>query len=48
MKEYIFKNAVVCVSRPELSEEERAKRERAILIALQQCGREMTEKKVTA
>lgn len=47
MKEYIIGNATIVVSRPVLSESERAKREGAILNALQQYGREMHEKAVT-
>lgn len=37
-------NAIVCITRPELSDAERAKRERQIQIALQQFGRAMHEK----
>lgn len=43
MKEYIIGNAVVIVTRPTLTEEERSKRERQISIALQQIGKEMIE-----
>jgi hypothetical protein len=42
--EYKIGNCVVCVTRPELSDAERAKRERQIQIALQQFGRAMYEK----
>lgn len=43
-REYTIGNCIVCVTRPELSDEERAKRERQIQIALQQYGRAMQEK----
>ena len=43
-REYTIGNCVVCVTRPELSEAERVKRERQIQIALQQYGRAMQEK----
>lgn len=43
MKEYTIGNAIVCISRPELSEAERARREKQIQIALQQFGRAMQE-----
>ena len=46
MKEYIIGNATIVISRPVLSETERAKREGVILTALQQYGREMHEKAV--
>lgn len=43
-REYTIGNCIVCVTRPELSEAERAKRERQIQIALQQFGRAMQDK----
>lgn len=43
-REYTIGNCIVCVTRPELSEAERTKRERQIQIALQQFGRAMQEK----
>lgn len=45
MKEYRVGNAVVCVTRPELSDKERAKRERALLIALEQYGKLIEKEK---
>lgn len=44
MKEYIIGNVTVMVSRPMLTESERAKREGVILNELQQYGKAMTEK----
>lgn len=41
MKEYIIGNAIVEVSRPELTEAEQAKRKGVILTALQQYGKAM-------
>ena len=46
MKEYKIGNATICITRPELTEAERAKRERRIESALQQFGRAMQEKAV--
>lgn len=46
VNEYKIGNAIVCVTRPELTEAEQAKRERAILIAMQQYGKAMKEKAV--
>lgn len=48
MKEYIIGNAVVCVSRPVLSESEQAKREGVILNALQQYGKAIHGRAVSA
>ena len=48
MNEYIIGNAIVLVSRPNLTDEEQAKREGVILTALQQIGKEMHGKKVPA
>ena len=42
-KEYVIGNAIICITRPELSEKERAMREKRIQIALQQFGRAMHE-----
>ena len=40
-KEFQFGNVTVCVYIPDLTDEERKRRERNIEIALQQCGREL-------
>ncbi len=45
-REYTIGNCIVCVTRPELSDAERAKREKQIQIALQQFGRAMQAKPV--
>lgn len=42
--EYRYGNAVVYINRPELTKEERQKRERQIVVALQQIGREINER----
>lgn len=41
MKEYIRGNVIICVSRPVLTDEERAKQEGKILSSLQQYGKEI-------
>lgn len=41
--QYTFGNAIIEVHRPELTAEERARREAQILIALQQYGKAMVE-----
>lgn len=43
MKKYIHGNAVICVTRPELSAEEQKKQEGRIMTALQQFGRAMQD-----
>ena len=43
MTEYRIGNAIVVVHRPELTEEERAKREAKVLLALQQFGKAMVD-----
>lgn len=45
MKEYVRGNAIIKVYRPDLSKEERKKREQTILIALQQVGKAMEDSK---
>lgn len=37
--EYKIGNAIVCITRPELSEKERTRRENRILVALEQYGK---------
>ena len=46
VKEYKIGNATVCITRPELSDKEREKRERIILNALHQYGKAAHEKAV--
>ena len=41
MKEYTLGNVTICVSRPDLTDEERKKREEKILSNLQQYGKEI-------
>lgn len=41
VKEYQYKNAIIKICRPELSESERVTQERRINIALQQFGKAM-------
>jgi hypothetical protein len=41
MTEYIRGNVIICVSRPDLTDEERKKREEKILSSLQQYGKEI-------
>ena len=43
VKEYQYKNAIIKIKRPELSDTERERREKQIVIALQQFGKEMVE-----
>jgi hypothetical protein len=43
-REFTIGNCVVIVKRPELSEAERAKREKRVQMALQQAGRAMQKK----
>jgi len=43
-REITIGNCIVCITRPELSEEERTKREKRIQIELQRFGRAMQEK----
>lgn len=47
MKEYIVGNAIICVTRPVLTEAERQKSEARIMTSLQLYGKAMVEKKVT-
>lgn len=44
VKEYVIGNAIVVVTRPELTEAERKKREDRILTALQQYGKAIAKK----
>jgi len=43
VQELRYGNAIICIYRPELTEEERKKRETRLAIALQQFGKEMYE-----
>ena len=43
MKKYIHGNAVICVTRPELSAEDQKKQEGQILTVLQQFGKAMQD-----
>lgn len=45
-REFIIGNCTIIVRRPELSEAERAKREKRAQMALQQAGRSMQKKPV--
>lgn len=46
MTEYKFGNAIIVVSRPKLTEKEKAKREGNVLLALQQFGKAMQKERV--